>query len=290
MAIEMRNVNLNIAIPSNVLEDCSDLRAKTLKIGQIARAAAIFRVKKIIIYSISKAYLTKYLNDIELIKEILEYLDCPQYLRRIVFPKLPLFKYVGILPPLRTPHHPLENKIAKIQPISIREGAVLYSNGSYSELEIGLEMPLKLQIPNLPKKRRIILKLEKQGNSISGVPIAKERVKEYWGYETQIFKASLQNFITFFSDYTAIATSKRGNPIKLKDFEFLRGLPEKKEILVLFGSPNFGLFDIFETQGLNLINTVDLTINFVPDQGTHTVRVEEAIYSALSIINCILFL
>jgi methyltransferase len=290
MAIEMRSINLTIAIPSNVLEDCSDLRAKTLKIGQIARAAAIFKVRKIIIYSISKAYLTKYLNDIELIKEILEYLDCPQYLRRIIFPKIPIFKYVGILPPLRTPHHPLENKLTKIPPNSIREGAVLYSNDSYSELEIGLEMPLKLQIPNLPKKRRIILKLEKQGNSISGAPITRETVTEYWGYETQIFKASLQNFISLFSDYTAIATSKRGNPPRMKDIEFLRELKDKTNLLILFGSPNFGLFDIFKTQDIDLVNSVDLTINFVPNQGTQTVRVEEAIYSALSVINCILFL
>jgi len=290
MAIEMRNINLTIAIPSNVLEDCSDLRAKTLKIGQIARAASIFKVRKIIIYSISKAYLTKYSNDIELIKEILEYLDCPQYLRRIIFPKLPILQYVGILPPLRTPHHPLENKLAKIPPNSIREGAVLYSNDSYSELEIGLETPLKLQIPNLPKKRRIILKLEKLENSISGVLITRESVKEYWGYETQIFKASLQNFVSLFSNYLAIATSKRGTPLSMKDIEFFRELKEKTNILILFGSPNFGLFDIFKTQDIDLVNSVNLTINFVPNQGTQTVRVEEAIYSALSIINCILFL
>jgi predicted SPOUT superfamily RNA methylase MTH1 len=290
MAIKMRNINLNIAIASNVLEDCSDLRAKTLKIGQIARAAVIFKVRKIIIYSISKAFLTKYSNDIELIKGILEYLDCPQYLRRIIFPKLPILKYVGVLPPLRTPHHPLENTLAKIQPNSIREGTVLYSNSSYSELEIGLDMSLKLQIPNLPKKRRIILKLEKRGNSISGFPITREEVKDYWGYETQIFKDSLQNFTSLLSDYIAIAASKQGNPLRMKDIEFFRELKEKTEILILFGSPNFGLFDIFKTQNLDLVNSVDFIINIAPNQGTQTVRVEEAIYSALSIINCILFL
>jgi hypothetical protein len=286
----MNNINLNIAIPCNILEDCSDLRAKTLKIGQIARASSIFRVKKIIIYSINKGFYKKYLDDIELIKRILEYLDCPQYLRRIIFPKIPILKYVGILPPLRTPHHPLEDKISKLQPSSIREGTVLYSNAFYSELEIGLERPLKLDVPNLPEKKRIILKLEKQGNSISGVPIEKESIEEYWGYEIQVFKGSLQNFISSFSDYTAIATSKRGNSIKMNDIEFIQQLQKKDGILLLFGSPNYGLFEIFENQGLNLENSVDFIINIASNQGTQTVRVEEAIYFALSIINCILFL
>ena len=286
----MSNINLNIAIPCNILEDCNDLRAKTQKIGQIARASAIFRVKKIIIYSINKEFLKYYLNDIELIKNILEYLDCPQYLRRIIFPKIPIFQYVGILPPLRTPHHPLENKIRKLQPNSIREGAVLYSDDFYSELEIGLEMPLKLQIPNLPKKSRIILNLKKQGKSISGVPIEKKSIREYWGYETQIFKGSLQNFITAFSDWTVIATSKRGNPLKRNDIELIQQRKKKGGIILLFGSPNFGLFEIFGNQELNLEDSVDFIINIAPNQGTQTVRAEEAIYSALAIINCILFL
>ena len=76
----------------------------------------------------------------------------------------------------------------------------------------------------------------------------------------------------------------------MKDIEFLREIKVKPNILVLFGSPNFGLFDIFKTQDLDLVNSVDVTINFAPNQGTQTVRVEEAIYSALSIINCVLFL
>lgn len=286
----MSDINLNIAIPCNILEDCSDLRAKTLKIGQIARASVIFRVKKIIIYSINRAFLKRYLNDVELIKRILEYLDCPQYLRRIIFPKIPIFKYVGMLSPLRTPHHPLEDKIAKLQPKSIREGVVLHSNDLYSELEIGLEMPFKLQVPNLPEKSRITLELEKQGNSISGTLIEKESIKEYWGFETQIFKGSLKNFISFFSDFALIATSRRGKSIKLHDIEMIQQSKKKKGILLLFGSPNFGLFEIFENQGLNLENSVDFILNFVPAQGTQTIRVEEAISTALSIINCILFL
>ena len=41
---------LEIAIPDTSLSDCSDLRQKTIKIGQIARALAVFKVEKILIY------------------------------------------------------------------------------------------------------------------------------------------------------------------------------------------------------------------------------------------------
>lgn len=36
---------------------------------------------------------------------ILQYLECPQYLRRILFPIHNFLKYTGVLNPLDAPHH-----------------------------------------------------------------------------------------------------------------------------------------------------------------------------------------
>ncbi|MFX1295555.1 MAG: putative RNA uridine N3 methyltransferase [Promethearchaeota archaeon] len=286
----MKKNYLSIAIPSNVLEDCSGLRSKTQKLGQIARAAAIYRVEQIIIYFIDKINQKKKFNDIKLIKGILEYLDCPQYLRRKIFPKLPIFKYVGILPPLRTPHHPLEAKISQLTPKSIREGLVLSSNSQYSEVEIGLENPIKVQIPNLPKNKRIILKLEKRENSVSGILIKKSEINKYWGFRVQFFKESLTEFIKKFSDFLLIATSKKGTPIKLINANLLQKIREKNKILILFGSPHWGLFEIFQNQGLKLGDWVDFIANIAPRQGTQTIRVEEAIISTLAILHSLIHL
>ena len=284
----MQETYLNIAIPSNILEDCNNLRSKTQKLGQIARAAAIFRVQKIIIYSIDKTTMENYSQDIKLIKGILEYLDCPQYLRKSLIPKLPMFKYVGTLPPLRTPHHPLEKEFGEIARNSIREGFVLFSNQYYSNIEIGLEKPLKIKIPNLPKNTRIILKLKKQQNILSGVPIKKENIKEYWGFDVEIFEESLKLFRKKFSNYIIVATSKRGIPIKQINNGLVKKFGERNKIIILFGSPNKGLFEIFENNGINLAEWVDLVINSIPKQGTHTIRVEEAIFSTLAVLNYIL--
>jgi len=287
----MKNIHLNIAIPSNVLEDCSDLRSKTQKIGQIARAAAIFKVEKIIIYHVNKLINRKFSGDRELIKGILEYLDCPQYLRKKVFPKVPSFKYIGTLHPLRTPHHPLENKIAKLETISIREGLVLFSNQHFSEIDLGLEKSIKIAIPHLPKDQRIILKLERQGNLITGTPVTKNNTKVYWGFEVEILNESIKDFLKKFSNNLIIATSKRGSPINSEtQVELLQKLEKKNNLLVLFGSPATGLFEIFTNNNLRLADWVDFILNFIPQQGTETIRVEEALFSTLALINSLLAL
>ncbi|NVM28343.1 MAG: hypothetical protein HWN65_05835, partial [Candidatus Helarchaeota archaeon] len=262
----MQKGNLSIAIPCTVLEDCSDLRSKTQKLGQIARACAIFKVKQIIIYSFNKKLSERFSRDIELIKEILEYLNCPQYLRKLIYPKLPIFRYVGILPPLRTPNHPLVKEIANIKAESNREGAVLSSNDQGSEVEIGLEKPIYINIPNLPIKKRVILRLKKKNNILSGVLIEKVKIKEYWGYDVQIFKDSIRDFMKKFSKYQIIATSKKGSPIKKSDIKFFHALGEIKDILIIFGSPSLGLFEIFKKYGLNLENWANFVVNIAPQQ------------------------
>ena len=43
-------LNLTIAIPDSVLRDAPDLRTKTAKVGEIARAFAVHRVTDVVIY------------------------------------------------------------------------------------------------------------------------------------------------------------------------------------------------------------------------------------------------
>ena len=281
---EMKKGKISIAIPSNVLENNKDLRAKTQKIGQIARACVIYNVEQIIIYSINKNFLKKFSKDIDLISKILEYLDCPQYLRRLLFPKLPIFNFVGLLPPLRTPPHPIEKKISQILSGSIREGAVLFSNKRFSEIDIGLEIPIKVEIPNLPLKSRITLKLKKQGANLSGKVIKKTDIREYWGYNIKIFNDSILQFMEKFKNHIIIATSRQGNPLRKNDLENFQFTANNK-ILLLFGSPNIGLFEIYESNGLKLKEMVEFVLNIAPQQGTKTIRVEEAILSTLSIVS-----
>ncbi|HDI53283.1 MAG TPA: hypothetical protein ENF89_03915, partial [Candidatus Bathyarchaeota archaeon] len=102
-----RKHRLSIAIPSSLVSEIPHLREKTATIGHIGRAAALFRVDDIYIYRDRP-------DESRLIGLILRYMETPQYLRRLMFGMMAELRYVGILPPLRTPHHPLRKKAEEL--------------------------------------------------------------------------------------------------------------------------------------------------------------------------------
>jgi len=118
--------NITIAIPASIITDTPHLREKTSKIGQIGRAAAIFRVNKIIVYP-DKRKISQ-VKELDFITTVLTYLDTPPYLRKKLFGIDPKLKYAGILPPLRTPNHPLNRKSRKLRSGEYREGIIVGKN------------------------------------------------------------------------------------------------------------------------------------------------------------------
>ena len=94
---------ISIALPDSLfVDDKADLRAKTAKAGTIARAASIFGVERVYIYRDSSG---NFDSDYLVARSILEYAEMPQYLRRRLLRKHRDLQYVGLLPPLRIPHH-----------------------------------------------------------------------------------------------------------------------------------------------------------------------------------------
>ncbi|RLI34567.1 hypothetical protein DRO55_06340, partial [Candidatus Bathyarchaeota archaeon] len=109
-------------MPASLVSDVPHLREKTSKIGLIGRALAIFRVDEVVIYPDEPK--TDQRREMNLIATILAYMETPQYLRRRLFKIKPELRYAGILPPLRTPHHPLTDKVKKLKVGEFREGVV----------------------------------------------------------------------------------------------------------------------------------------------------------------------
>jgi predicted SPOUT superfamily RNA methylase MTH1 len=58
-----------------------------------------------------------------------------------------------------------------------------------------------------------------------------------------------------------------------------------QRVLVAFGAPSRGLHEIAQDEGLKLGSITDFVINMVPNQGTVTVRTEEALLASLAILN-----
>ncbi|MCD6458198.1 MAG: hypothetical protein J7K82_05045 [Thermoproteales archaeon] len=267
-----------VAIPSNLFLK-NHLREKTLRIGLLARAFAVFRVEEVIIYKISGV------NDeanINIIKKILEYLECPQYIRSRLFKKDPVLKYAGILPPLRTPHHPLKN-----EKTTYREGVVIRRRRNYVLVDVGLESPVKVfaKKPIRDGERvSIVISYDSQGNVKKAEIVERDNIGIYWGYTVEISK-SLTRAIKESGADLVVATSRKGDLIQDISQRLFEKMHDARKLILLFGSQKEGLFEIAKREGRKLPDISDLIINFVPYQGTKTVRTEEAIFATLSIVN-----
>ena len=74
---------VSLFIPNSFLAETKDLKLKTSKVGLIGRAAAVFGVNKIIVYKDLSIPDEKQNNDGDFIAEVLNYMNTPQYLRKM---------------------------------------------------------------------------------------------------------------------------------------------------------------------------------------------------------------
>ncbi len=265
----------SILIPSSATMESADLRIRTLKVGQIARAAAVFRVDRIVIYRDEE------FDDSRFISRVLQYAETPQYLRKRLFPRERALRYVGILPPLRTAHHPTSSKVSTLKVGEFRVGLVVDEVGSDNGawVDIGVECPLPLKTAKrfLAGQRLNVRVFSLK--PLAAEPVDRSEIPHYWGYETEVIP-NLDEHVRS-TESLVVATSRQGTPATpdLLRQTIRQGL--KRGLEVVFGSPARGV-DAFlssETmEGCCVINTI-------PHQGTETVRLEEAIFATLSQVN-----
>jgi len=137
----------------------------------------------------------------------------------------------------------------------------------------------------LPKGKRITVRVFKRKGTVDIKLASKDDVPFYWGYDAHYQRSFLHNVISHFDADLILGTSKYGTPIYELFDSLSVAFRRSKRILLLFGSPHEGLFDICERDSLNLHELTDFIINTVPYQGCETVRTEEALIATLSILN-----
>ncbi|MDG6222973.1 MAG: S1 RNA-binding domain-containing protein [Candidatus Bathyarchaeota archaeon] len=280
----MHKRKLVIAIPASVISDIPHLREKTLEIGLIGRAAAIFQVNEIVIYSDQEGGPNQK-RDRGLIATLLAYMETPQYLRKRLFQLKPELKYAGILPPLRTPHHPLESQVNKLKKGEYREGVVVSVNNKGSFVDIGVENALLLPEQKLPVNRRVTVEIVQVGKTKKLALANPVNINQYWGYTVTTAKGSFGQLIKSRNYDLVVATSKMGVYFQKVADELSEKWNNSKKILVGFGAPSQGLQKIVAKEKLSLEQITDYNINTIPNQGTKTVRTEEAIYATLALLN-----
>jgi predicted SPOUT superfamily RNA methylase MTH1 len=279
----MNKKKLAIAIPASVISDTPHLREKTSKIGLIGRAAAIFRVDEIIVYADNIK--VNQGREIDLIATLLAYMETPQYLRKRLFKLEPRLQFAGILPPLRTPHHPLNRKARNLKVGEYREGIVVSKTKEDALVDIGVEHPALMREKQFDAGKRLTLRIAKLGEQIEVQTANKDEIPYYWGYAVSAEKRSFGKLVKNGKFDLTVATSKFGTRFADAAEKIGERWKKASSILVSFGAPTRGLFEIARDEGANLNDIVDFVVNTLPEQGTETARTEEAVFASLSILN-----
>jgi len=271
--------NLWITIPDSSLSDEQTKRDKSVKIAQFARACSIFRVKRIYIYHDSLSHFEK--DDLHLLKTILRYLDTPQYLRKILFPMMHQLQYAGILHPIKAPHHRVAEDMKKIKAGDVRTGVIVKVKGQlFVEVGLGSLMPF---MGEGFEGKKVNVRFTDSYPNLKAVQAVEEDIFDYWGYEVKEVP-SISKLLTSVEKTDIIITSRKGRHIKNIEAQLAEHAKSVQNILVAFGSPKYGLHDILAKEGAST-KPYRYVVNMFPNQGTETVRLEEAVLGALAILN-----
>ncbi|KAK4880886.1 hypothetical protein RN001_004205 [Aquatica leii] len=304
--VEKKQINvstISIAVPGSILENAQSAELQSYLAGQIARAACIFQVDEVIIFDDGVANSKKIsVDSFDGVKEItrccvklariLQYLECPQYLRKHLFPVHEDLQYAGILNPLDAPHH-----LRQSDSFSFREGVVTNKPakiGKGSLVNVGLLQEIridKLLTPGLRCTVKLLPQVEGQ-KKLKGIVVSPDLPRQetgmYWGYTVRLANSLSQVFSQ--SPYkkgydVTIGTSDKGSPMNA--FE----CPKYKHLLVVFGGLH-GLESALENdEVLNIDDPIllfDHYLNTIPNQGSRTVRTEEAILISLATLKPLL--
>lgn len=259
---------LSIAFPDTVLEEHDSLREKTVKLGQVARTCSVFGVDSVQVFHDPRGG-----GEPGLIRKVLEYLETPQYLRRRLFPLDESLKYAGLLPPLRIPSHKPKVKVESLRIGDLREGAVLEDCRT---VDVGLERPLELG-QKVGGPGRLTVRITSV-SPLQGVKADRSQAKEYWGYIVE--EKDVEQVLSDKRFALKVATSRLGVPLSACLLNLQERASSSEGIMLLFGSPSSGLFEMIR----DLQRRVDFVVNLYTEQHVATVRTEEAMGSALYLL------
>ncbi|KAG5679100.1 hypothetical protein PVAND_008693 [Polypedilum vanderplanki] len=296
---------ISIAIPGSILENAQSQELRTHLAGQIARAACIYNIDEIIVFDdkpVTNVTTTK-MHQIETsdgvkigrpcviqFARILQYLECPQYLRKFFFPIHNDLKFTGLLAPLDSQHH-----LRVTSEFLYREGIVTnkpHPKGSF--VNIGLLNDVLVD-KQLPESIRVTVKLpinsDVKSKKLRGIVVSPSEPRKttgiYWGYNVRIASSLSQVFSQ--SPYedgydVTIGTSDKGSNIHSTENNSLK----YHHLLIVFGGI-FGLENAVENDDNLTVDDPSLLFdhyfNVVPNQGSRTVRTEEAVLITLAALS-----
>ncbi|KAG5913116.1 hypothetical protein E4U53_005002 [Claviceps sorghi] len=304
-----RDWTVSVAIPSSILTNLATADQRMTAPGRIARALAVFSVDEVVVFDDSplssrprQTDTAGYTGDTDpchFLTHILSFLEAPPFMRKTLFPLHPNLRMTALLPSLDMPHHPNPKEW-----IPYREGVTIAgktSTGKGTLVQVGLDEPVEIEEDIPPKTRVTLLFPEDQSQYPECVDPQAPRTEGgyYWGYTVRRC-GSLSSVFTespFENGYDmSIGTSERGTPIH-KAFPLLSSSSNNsnkhakfKHLLIVFGGPrglefasmNDDELAKMNVQGAKTRELFDHWVNVLPNQGSRTIRTEEAMLIALT--------
>lgn len=287
----VNDVTISVLIPDTTLEETRDHVKQAQKVYQIARALTIFRVDTVYIYRGMASDKRRQRWQGRVLRAILEYLETPQYLRKLLIDKMPELKSVGTLSPLAAEHHPLKEKPRNG---SIREGALFEKNGKYF-VELGyqqafeaINMKPALRMQNQPVRVTARLEKDKASGKLVARVLTKDEIRlnypwYYNGYRVKVKETTLGKLLKGLQGFK-VATDRTCELIQPQQL-VAEWKKRKEHLIVAFGSPKHGIPDLLKLEGLKIRDVFDTCIGIVKNSAVRTVRLEEALMMFLAHIN-----
>lgn len=182
-----RDWTVSIALPGSWLTNAKKPDHKTIQVGRIARAAAVFCVDEIVVFDddpvnvdpkvVNSRYIKKgkkqskqeimdsileedepWQNPDQFLYHVLSFAECPPHLRMTLFPKHKNLEQAGILPSMDMPHHLRSHEWCQFREGSIvgpapapnqksKKPASAPTSDEYAYVEVGLPYPVRVPIP-----------------------------------------------------------------------------------------------------------------------------------------------
>lgn len=282
-------------VPSSLVRETRDKREATLKLGYVARAATVFRTDRLVVYPDSDGE-RRWGGGF--VRTVLAYAATPPYLRKEVWGRRDELEYVGVMPPLRAVSQTGSGSNGSG---SLRQGIVT-EVGSDGRVRVncGLQHPISLVIPpdmSVDEGERVTIRVS------SREPLRARIINEPLP-GISVEQAELDAVLARPDAGFRIASSRYGEVLTTSRLGDLRS-QLKGEYTVAFGAPERGLPEILgvdrdEIDGNDEGDAIDtsddtddepdrsrfdLWLNTVPNQGSETVRTEEAMFATLACLN-----
>ncbi|GIY08232.1 putative methyltransferase C9orf114 [Caerostris extrusa] len=237
---------VSIAVPGSIIDNAQSPMLKTYLAGQIARAAAVFNINEIIVYSE-----TSY-----------DHIDDEQRLNLKI--KNEDLEYAGLLNPLVLPSHLKVEEEWSFVYIGLRKTAII---------DKVLEPNVRVTV-ELDEEQFFVTKRHFKGKAVSPTtPYKKDNI--YWGYDVRSAKdlKAVLSESPFKGGYDlTIGTSDKGQNVDTVV------IPKFKHLLVVFGGLK-GIESCLEADETIEVNEPSELFNYYlntcPSQGSQIIRTEE---------------